>query len=121
MKSNALKKSNQDDPIQGVIGTSKSVAPPSKLLHDRTRLAIVSALAVNDSMSFTEMKNLLNTSDGNLSVHARKLEEEGYVKCQKTFEGRKPKTSFMIQPKGKKALIQYLDHMEALIEKVRTP
>jgi DNA-binding MarR family transcriptional regulator len=121
MKSNSAKKTNHDDPILSVIGTSKSAAPPSKLLHDRTRLAIISALAVNDSMSFTELKNLLKTTDGNLSVHARKLEEEGYVKCEKTFEGRKPKTSFRILPKGKKALIQYLDHMEALIEKVRTP
>lgn len=119
MKTNAVKKLKHDDPIQGIIGSSTSVTPPSKLLHDRTRLAIISALAVNTSMSFTEMKKLLNTTDGNLSVHARKLEEEGYVKCQKSFEGRKPKTSFSIQPKGKKALIQYLDHMEALIEKVR--
>jgi len=121
MKSNAAKKSNDDDPIQSVIGNSKKVTPPSKLLHDRTRLAIISALAVNSSMSFTEMKNLLNTTDGNLSVHARKLEDEGYVKCEKSFEGRKPKTSFSIQPKGKKALLQYLDHMEALIQKVRKP
>ena len=79
------------------------------------RLAIVSALAVNDSLTFNELKALLKTTDGNLSVHARKLEEAGYVSCSKSFEGRVPRTEFRLTPPGRRALERYLEHMEALI------
>jgi DNA-binding HxlR family transcriptional regulator len=83
------------------------------------RLAIVSALAVNASLSFNELKRLLDTSDGNLSVHARKLEEADYIVCTKTFEGRVPRTEYRLSPAGRRALERYLDHMEALIRATR--
>ena len=92
-----------------------------RLIHERVRLAIVSALAVNDSLTFNELKKLLDTSDGNLSVHARRLEEAGYVTCDKSFEGRVPRTEYRITPGGRRALKEYLDHMEALIRRVREP
>lgn len=83
------------------------------------RLGIVSALAVNDSLTFNELKNLMQTTDGNLSVHARKLEEAGYVACHKSFEGRMPRTDYTLTATGRKALERYLDHMEALIKQTR--
>ena len=92
-----------------------------RLLHEQMRLAIVSALAVNESLTFTSLKKLLETTDGNLSIHARKLEEAGYVACEKYFEGRVPKTEFRITAQGRKAFHQYLDHMEALIKAMREP
>ena len=91
-----------------------------RLIHDRTRLAIVSALAANATMSFTEIKSLIGLSDGNLSVHARKLEEAGYLTCLKAFEGRMPKTEFKLTDAGLRALRQYLDHMEAIIRHARS-
>jgi DNA-binding transcriptional ArsR family regulator len=91
-----------------------------RLIHDRTRLAIVSALAANSPLTFTELKTLLDLSDGNLSVHARKLEDAGYVACTKGFEGRLPKTQFSLTEAGHRALRQYLDHMEAIIKHART-
>jgi DNA-binding MarR family transcriptional regulator len=90
-----------------------------RLIHERLRLGIVSALAVNDSLSFNDLKQLMNTSDGNLSVHARKLEEANYVTCSKSFEGRVPKTSYTLTSLGRRALERYLDHMEALIRATR--
>ncbi len=93
--------------------------PQGRLLHDRIRLAIVSALAVNESVSFTDLKALLETTDGNLSVHARKLEEAQYIVCAKTFDGRTPKTLYRITNEGRRALENYLKHMEALIKAVR--
>ncbi|HSJ30102.1 MAG TPA: transcriptional regulator [Longimicrobiales bacterium] len=90
-----------------------------RIIHERVRLAIVSALAVNESLTFNELKTLLDTSDGNLSVHARKLEEAGYLVCDKSFEGRMPRTEYRITAAGRRALKQYLDHMEALIRRVR--
>lgn len=90
-----------------------------RLIHERTRLGIVSALAVNESLSFNALKELLNTTDGNLSVHARKLEEAQYITCEKSFDGRIPKTEFRLAPAGRKALERYLDHMEALIRITR--
>ena len=90
-----------------------------RLIHERTRLGIVSALAVNDSLSFSELKKLLQATDGNLSVHARKLEEAGYVTCTKTFEGRVPKTKYRLNASGRRAFERYLKHMEALIEAAR--
>ena len=96
-------------------------APPEfdRLIHERIRLGMVSALAVNESLSFNELKKLLKTSDGNLSVHARRLEEAGYVVCEKYFEGRLPKTVYRLAPAGQRALERYLDDMEALIESMR--
>jgi DNA-binding MarR family transcriptional regulator len=90
-----------------------------RLIHERLRLGIVSALAVNGSLTFNELKGLMKTTDGNLSVHARKLEDAGYVTCTKSFEGRVPRTEFRITPTGRRALERYLDHMEALIRATR--
>lgn len=90
-----------------------------RLIHGRVRLGIVSALAVNDSLTFNELKDLLETSDGNLSVHARRLEDAGYVACTKSFDGRVPRTDYRLTEAGRRALERYLDHMEALIERVR--
>ena len=90
-----------------------------RLIHERVRLAIVSALAVNPTLSFTELKELLGATDGNLSVHARKLEDAGYVRCTKSFEGRVPHTEFALTDRGRKALERYLDHMEGLIRATR--
>jgi DNA-binding transcriptional ArsR family regulator len=90
-----------------------------RLIHERMRLAIVSALAVNDSLTFNELKRLLETTDGNLSVHARKLEEAGYVDCTKSFEGRVPRTEYRLSGAGRQALERYLEHMEALIRSTR--
>jgi DNA-binding transcriptional ArsR family regulator len=90
-----------------------------RLIHERLRLGIVSALAVNDSLSFSDLKKLMNTTDGNLSVHARKLEEAEYIACTKSFEGRMPKTQYRLTALGRRALERYLDHMEALIRATR--
>jgi DNA-binding transcriptional ArsR family regulator len=90
-----------------------------RLIHERLRLGIVSALAVNESLTFNELKRLMQTTDGNLSVHARKLEDAGYVTCRKSFEGRVPRTEYRIAATGRLALERYLDHMEALIRATR--
>ena len=90
-----------------------------RLIHERMRLGIVSALAANECMTFGDLKNLMRTTDGNLSVHARKLEEGGYVACTKSFAGRVPKTEYKITVAGRRALERYLDHMEALIRAMR--
>jgi DNA-binding HxlR family transcriptional regulator len=90
-----------------------------RLIHERIRLGIVSALAVNRSLTFNELKALLKTTDGNLSVHARKLEEADYILCTKSFDGRLPKTEYRLTAAGRKALERYLDHMEALIRATR--
>ncbi len=92
-----------------------------RLIHERIRLGIISALAVNPSLSFSELKKILNTTDGNLSVHARKLEEAEYLICTKTFEGRTPKTEYRLSKAGREALERYLNHMEALINTMRNP
>ena len=90
-----------------------------RLIHEKTRLGIVSALAVNPSLSFNELKGVLKTTDGNVSVHARKLEEAGYLTCKKSFEGRMPRTEYALTVAGKRALEKYLNHMEALIRNTR--
>ena len=90
-----------------------------RLIHERVRLAIVSALAVNDELTFNDLKRLLGTTDGNLSVHARKLEEAGYLACKKSFEGRVPKTEYRLTATGRQALERYLAHMEGLIRTTR--
>ncbi len=90
-----------------------------KIIHERMRLGIISALAANTKLSFTDLRNLLDTTDGNVSVHARKLEEAGYLTCEKTFKGRTPLTEYAITKEGKKALERYLNHMEALINAMK--
>jgi DNA-binding transcriptional ArsR family regulator len=90
-----------------------------RLIHERVRLGIVSALAVADWLTFNDLKDALKTTDGNLSVHARRLEEAGYVACQKSFEGRVPKTEYRLTAEGRRALQKYLAHMEALIHATR--
>ena len=96
-----------------------TAAELDRLIHERVRLAIVSALAVNESLTFNELKQLLNTTDGNLSVHARKLEEAQYVVCKKFFEGRTPKTEYRLTAAGRRALENYLGHMETVIRAAR--
>jgi len=102
-------------------GRGRGGAPPEldRLIHERIRLGMVSALAVNESLSFNDLKRLLKTTDGNLSVHARRLEQAEYVICEKYFVGRLPKTVYRLTPTGQRALERYLDHMEALIESMR--
>ena len=90
-----------------------------RLIHERLRLGILSALAVNESLSFNDLKKLMRTTDGNLSVHARKLEEAGYIVCEKSFEGRVPRTQYSISSTGRRAFERYLNHMEALIRASR--
>jgi len=106
--------------LKGLSGGRAALAPElDRVIHERLRLAIVSALAVNDSLTFNELKAILKTSDGNLSVHARRLEDAGYVTCLKSFEGRIPHTEYRLTGAGRKALERYLDHMEALIQAAR--
>lgn len=97
----------------------RRAAALDRLIHERVRLGILSALAVNDALSFSALKALLRTTDGNLSVHARKLEEAQYISCTKSFEGRIPKTEYRLTAMGRRALERYLDHMEALIRATR--
>jgi DNA-binding transcriptional ArsR family regulator len=112
--------SHADDARSGRAG-KKAVIPPEldRLIHERMRLGIVSALAVNESLSFTEIKDLMRTTDGNLSVHARKLEEAKYISCSKSFEGRVPHTVYKLTSMGRRALERYLDHMESIIRVTR--
>jgi DNA-binding transcriptional ArsR family regulator len=106
--------------LRSVAGAAEDGAPElDRLIHERVRLGIVSALAVTTSLSFNELKSMLGLTDGNLSVHARKLEEAGYVECTKSFEGRTPRTEFSLTSSGRVALSAYLNHMEALIQAVR--
>lgn len=110
---------------QGAISRGKRLVrlssdqPVDRLIHERIRLAILSALAVNDSLSFNDLKKLLNTTDGNLSVHARKLEDARYIVCTKSFVGRLPKTEYRLTTSGRRALQRYLDYMESLIHTMR--
>ncbi|MBC8165621.1 MAG: transcriptional regulator [Bryobacteraceae bacterium] len=97
----------------------KEPVQPNRLVHERVRLGIVSALAVNACLSFPELKKLLGTTDGNISVHARKLEDAGYISCNKTFDGRVPRTEYRLTQAGREALDKYLNHMDALIRAMR--
>lgn len=108
-------------PLTGVRGRQAAEVPLelNRLIHERIRLAIVSALAVNPSLGFTDLRALLGTTDGNLSVHARKLEDAGYVRCTKSFSGRTPRTEYTLTASGRAALEAYLDHMEAIIHATR--
>jgi DNA-binding HxlR family transcriptional regulator len=121
---NALKHDDGGETTEGSDVAVHAPAPQTALdldrfIHERMRLGIVSALAVNDHLSFNDLKKLLKTTDGNLSVHARKLEEAGYVACEKHFEGRMPKTEYRLTAPGRRALERYLDHMEAIIQATR--
>jgi DNA-binding HxlR family transcriptional regulator len=99
----------------------KSAAPNlDRLIHERLRLGIISALAANETLTFSDLKNLMNTTDGNLSVHARKLEEAGYIACTKYFDGRLPKTEYKLTAEGRRALENYLNHLESLIKQMRS-
>ena len=107
-------------PQLGPVGEAVAGAPKlDRLIHERLRLGILSALSVNESLTFNDLKKLLDTTDGNLSVHARKLEEAGYIGCTKSFEGRMPRTDYRLSASGRRALERYLDHMEALIRAMR--
>jgi DNA-binding HxlR family transcriptional regulator len=104
--------------LAGLEGLAES-RDLDRLIHGRVRLGIVSALAVNETLSFNDLKALLDVTDGNLSAHARKLEDAGYVLCEKGYEGRVPRTEYRLTPDGRAALEDYLEHMEALIRAVR--
>ena len=120
-KSNAARKLHTDVRPKAPLEqrTGEIATNLDRLLHDRMRLGIVSALAAGDEMSFTDLKSALSATDGNLSVHARKLEEAGYVACTKTFSGRTPRTDYKLTSSGRRALEKYLDHMDALIKAAR--
>ncbi len=106
--------------LESVAGLKpQATARLDRIIHERMRLGIVSALAVNATLTFNELKRVMKTSDGNLSVHARKLEEAHYVQCTKTFDGRVPRTQYRLTDTGRRALERYLDHMEALIRTMR--
>jgi DNA-binding HxlR family transcriptional regulator len=107
------KPANQQETVESALPNL------DRIIHERMRLGIISALAVNESLTFNELKKLLQTTDGNLSVHARRLEEVDYVECTKSFEGRMPKTEYRLTAAGRKAFERYLDHMEALIQAMR--
>ena len=118
-KSNAARAEDRGSPVKVKVKAQLAPAELDRLIHERVRLAIVSALAVRDSLTFNDLKALLKTTDGNLSVHARKLEEAEYIACDKSFEGRVPKTEYRLTALGRRALERYLDHMEALIRAAR--
>ena len=107
--------------LKGVAADKARHPAPNldRMIHERMRLGIISALAANESLTFNDLKSLMNTTDGNLSVHARKLEEGGYIACTKSFEGRLPKTEYKITAAGRRALENYLSHMETIIRQMR--
>jgi DNA-binding HxlR family transcriptional regulator len=126
-KSNAVKRGEALAPTSGKA-TKPAAVPRSpgnedagldRLIYERVRLGIMSALAMNEQLTFNELKSLFDVSDGNLSAHARKLEEAGYVVCTKSFEGRRPKSEYRITQVGKRALLRYLEHIEAVIKATR--
>jgi DNA-binding transcriptional ArsR family regulator len=123
-RSNTARKINTGAPPERARRPIVAAAPEiatslDRLLHDRMRLGIVSALAATGDMSFTDLKSALNATDGNLGVHARKLEEAGCVSCDKTFWGRIPRTTYTLTTAGRRALEKYLDHLEAIIRAAR--
>jgi DNA-binding HxlR family transcriptional regulator len=128
-KSGAVKRSESTAPIAGKAPSKPTAVPRSphgnddagfdRLIYERVRLGIMSALATNERLTFNELKTLFDVSDGNLSAHARKLEEAGYVACTKSFEARRPKSEYRITQIGKKALLRYLEHIEAVIKATR--
>ena len=102
-------------PVRSLRPSARVLPELDRVIHERLRLAIVSALAASPSLSFNELKSLLQTTDGNLSVHARRLEEAGYVACEKGFDGRTPRTTFRLTPPGRRAFERYLVHLEAIV------
>jgi DNA-binding MarR family transcriptional regulator len=122
-KNLAVKDTNEEQTKPSALKVERAAEKVSgeldKIIHERMRLGIISALAANQSLSFTDLKNLLNTTDGNISVHARKLEEAGYLTCEKSFKGRVPLTEYRITDAGREALTRYLNHMEALINAMK--
>jgi DNA-binding HxlR family transcriptional regulator len=124
-KSNLARKGSDrgkgSERLRGIKGDAARHGPLEldRLIHERMRLAIVSALAVNESLSFNQLKRLIEITDGNLSVHARKLEDAQYIACDKMFEGRVPRTEYRLTAAGRRALEKYLAHMEAIIKAVR--
>ena len=121
-QSTAKQERKQETGVEArAVSTKQKSAAPNldRLIHERLRLGIISALAANESLTFSELKNLMSTTDGNLSVHARKLEEAGYISCAKYFEGRLPKTEYKLTATGRGALEDYLSHMESLIKQMR--
>jgi DNA-binding MarR family transcriptional regulator len=118
-KQNAARKEKRQQSLPPALAAAGGAPKLDRLIHERLRLGILSALSVNESLTFNELKKLLETTDGNLSVHARKLEEAGYVACAKSFEGRMPRTDYRLTASGRRALERYLDHMEALIQAMR--
>ena len=114
------RRQTEKERLRGVHGGAPhSAREIDRMIHERLRLGIISALAANKSLTFNELKHTVKTTDGNLSVHARKLEDAGYINCSKTFEGRTPKTEYSLTAAGRRALENYLDHMEALIGRMR--
>ena len=120
-RSSAARKSDGKSEVRTQNSELKKQSPLEldRLIHERLRLGIVSALAVNDRLTFNDLKRLLQTTDGNLSVHARKLEDAEYIACEKSFEGRVPRTEYRLTAAGRRALEKYLVHMEAIIKAVR--
>jgi len=119
LKREAKRGQIEKEKLRGVHGAPHSAREIDRLIHERLRLGIISALAANQSLTFNELKHSVKTTDGNLSVHARKLEDAGYISCVKSFEGRTPKTEYKLTVAGRRALERYLDHMEALIGRMR--
>jgi len=118
-KQNTVRREKRPQPGPVELPAAVTAEKLDRLVHERLRLGILSALSVNESLTFNELKKLLDTTDGNLSVHARKLEEAGYVTCTKTFAGRVPRSDYKLSSAGRRALERYLDHMEALIQAMR--
>jgi len=120
-KQNAARKETPPEKLSEAraITGGKTLPALDRLIHERMRLGIVSSLAANRSLTFNELKKLLKTTDGNLSVHARKLEDANYIACTKSFQGRMPKTEYRLTEAGRRALEKYLNHMEALIQAMR--
>lgn len=118
-KQSAVRKDGAPEKEKPSIVAAQPVGELDRLIHERIRLGVVSALAVNDSLTFTELKQTLSVTDGNLSIHTRKLEDAGYLECKKSFEGRTPRTEYRLTDAGRRALEKYLAHMEALIHATR--
>jgi len=116
-KSAAVKKHESVSKVPRVVETQ--IPDFDRVIHEKTRLAMISALAVNPTLTFNELKAVLKTTDGNVSVHARKLEDAGYLACKKSFAGRVPRTEYSLTSSGRRALEKYLNHMEALIKAVK--
>ena len=120
-RQDTVRKEREKKPQAEPVGIPAALSAPQldRLIHERLRLGILSALSVNEKLTFNELKKLLDTTDGNLCVHARKLEEAAYIGCTKSFSGRMPRTEYRLTPAGRKALERYLNHMEALIQAMR--